>query len=190
MITEKRTTNETQILIQLNLYGSGTSEVDTGIGFFNHLIQTFSRFSSIDLQMHATGDLEVDQHHLVEDCGISLGQAIDKALKTRENIERCGFSILPMDDSLSRAVIDFGGRPYSIFEAKFKRRFCGDFDLDLMTEFFRGLANGSRANIHLKTEYGNNDHHIAESLFKAFGKALKMAIQITENGLLSTKGVI
>lgn len=185
----ERKTKETEISIILKLNGNGESKISTPIGFFNHMLEAFSKHSLIDIEITASGDLEVDQHHLIEDCGIILGQGFDKALGNRSGIARAGFFIFPMDESLSQAVVDFGGRSFFKFSGEFKRRFCGEFDLDLVEDFFSAFSLNSKSNIYLEILEGKSDHHKIESLFKAFGKAVKMALTPIK-GMPSTKGVI
>lgn len=171
----KRETKETEILIEVNLDGKGKYQIDTGIGFFNHLLELFSKHSLIDLKIKAKGDLNVDEHHTIEDVGICLGKAIRKALGKKKGIERYGF-LLPMDESLVEVAIDLGGRPYLVWNVKFKREKIGDFPTELFEDFFRALANNLKENIHINLRYGRNEHHLAEAIFKGFAKALNMAI--------------
>lgn len=186
-----RKTKETTIKVNVNLDGNGNSEINTGIGFFNHMLEQISKHANIDLKISVKGDLNVDEHHTVEDTGISLGNSILKALGKRIGIQRYGF-ILPMDDSVSLCSIDLGGRPNLKFKCKFKREYIGEFPTELTEEFFRGLAIGMKANIYIKAK-GKNDHHKIESIFKSFAKALNEACRIDErnNGNIpSTKGLL
>lgn len=173
--TIKRKTPETDIVVKVNLDGRGKYQIDTGIGFFNHMLELFSKHSLIDLSIKAKGDLNVDEHHTVEDVGICLGVAICKALGDKRGIERYGF-LLPMDESLIEVAVDLGGRPYLVWNVKFRQEKIGALPTELFEDFFRAVANNLRANIHINLRYGRNEHHIAEAIFKAFAKALKSAI--------------
>lgn len=186
-----RNTKETQIKIKTNLEGTGKYKIKTGIGFFDHMLEQIARHGNIDLQIKAKGDLQVDEHHTVEDTGILLGETILEALGNKKGITRYGF-VVPMDDSVAVCALDLGGRTYLNFKPKFKRELVGEFPTELVEEFFRGLASGLKANIYLHTK-GDNDHHKIESLFKAFAKALNDACRIDErnNNLIpSTKGIL
>jgi len=186
----ERKTSETDIKIFLNLDGSGKYEIDTGIGFLDHMLELFSKHSLIDLKVKCDGDLKVDEHHSVEDVGIVLGQAINTALTSRIGVERYGF-LLPMDESLAEVAVDLGGRSYLVWNAEFKREMIGDMPTELFEEFFRAVADNLKANIHVNLRYGKNEHHMIEGIFKAFARALKMAISRDErakNLLASTKG--
>ncbi len=171
-----RTTRETDVRVEVNLDGTGEAAIRTGIGFFDHMLETLARHSLIDMQIDATGDLGVDEHHTVEDVGMALGRAISAALGERRGIRRYGF-LLPMDESLTRVAIDLGGRSYVVFEANFTRDRVGDLPTELVEDFVRGLADQLRANIHVRLEYGRNDHHKIESIFKALGRALRAAVE-------------
>ncbi|MEW6702598.1 MAG: imidazoleglycerol-phosphate dehydratase HisB [Bacteroidota bacterium] len=189
--SHRRKTDETDIRIKLNLDGSGKSKVETGIGFFDHMLKQLAKHSNIEMKISVKGDLFVDEHHTVEDTGIALGETISKALGDRRGIERYGF-MLPMDDSLAECAIDLGGRAYLSFNCKFVREKIGEFPTELFKEFFRGLSTGLRANIHLKAK-GENDHHKAEAMFKAVARALNQALKFDERAkgsLPSTKGLI
>lgn len=186
-----RKTKETEIKININLDGNGISKISTGIGFFDHMLEQISKHANFDLEIKVKGDLNVDEHHTVEDVGISLGESISKALGKKLGIQRYGF-VAPMDESVSVCAIDLGGRSNLKFKCKFKREFVGEFPTELTEEFFRGLSSGIKANIYIKTK-GKNDHHKIESIFKAFAKALNEACRIDErnNGFIpSTKGLI
>ncbi|MFH1588554.1 MAG: imidazoleglycerol-phosphate dehydratase HisB [Candidatus Diapherotrites archaeon] len=188
-----RNTTETQIQLELNLDGTGKYEIQTGIGFLNHMLEIFSNNSLIDLKLKAKGDIEVDEHHLLEDIGICIGQALNEALGDRKGINRAGFFAYPMDEALSIASIDFSGRPNLKFKAKFRRRYCGGLDLDLMEDFFKGFSDNSKSSLHILMAYGRNDHHKIEAIFKAFGKAVKMAVSKDKKiqGIIpSTKGLL
>ncbi len=187
----ERKTKETSIKISINLDGSGKFKVNTGIGFFDHMLEQLAKHSNIDLDLTAKGDLNVDEHHTVEDVGIALGEAIDKALSDKRGIARYGF-LLPMDDSITECAIDLSGRPYLVFKCKFQREFVGDFPTELAKEFFKSLAQGMRANIYIQTS-GENDHHKIESMFKAIAKSLNEALKYdprNRKSLPSTKGVL
>ncbi len=189
----RRETRETAIQVSVALEGSGTVRVSTGIGFFDHLLEALALHGGIDLDLAARGDLHVDQHHLVEDCGIALGQALRDALGDRKGIERTGFFVFPMEESLATAAIDLAGRPSLVFKARFRRACVGGLETDTIGEFLRGMTRGLKADLHVVLPYGWNDHHKAEALFKAVGKSLKVAI--SRDGryrdlVPSTKGMI
>lgn len=186
-----RKTKETNIKIKVDLDGSGKSRIKTGIGFFDHMLEQLSKHSNIDLSISVKGDLNVDEHHTVEDTGIALGEAIDRALGDRKGIERYGF-MLPMDDSLAQCALDLGGRAYLNFKCKWNREKIGELPTELIKEFFRGLTTGLRATLHLKAT-GKNDHHKAESLFKVFARSLNMALKFdsrNKGNLPTTKGIL
>ncbi|MFH0714262.1 MAG: imidazoleglycerol-phosphate dehydratase HisB [Candidatus Diapherotrites archaeon] len=178
----ERKTNETSIQVAVNLDGKGKSKIDTGIGFFNHMLELLSKHSLIDLKVSAKGDLNVDQHHTIEDVAIILGKAIDKALASKKGTARYGWQYVPMDESLAFCAIDLSGRPYLKMEAKLKD--------ETIEEFFKALANEMKANIHLKLVYGKNEHHKTEALFKAFARALREAVGFDkrQKWIPSTKG--
>ena len=189
----KRKTKETIIICNANLDGTGTSQIQTGIGFFNHMLEIFSHHSLIDLEIKATGDTHVDLHHTVEDTGYTLAQAIIKALGDKKGIKRYGFFYVPMDECLSRCVIDFSGRPELILKIDLGLKKIGEMDTELFNEFFKAFTNESKCNLHIENLYGANNHHIIESCFKAFAKSVRMAIEIDEkikNIIPSTKGYI
>lgn len=189
--TVQRITKETKITISVNLDGVGKYKINTGIGFFNHMLEQLSCHSLIDIELEAIGDLHIDFHHTVEDCGIALGEAIKKALGDKIGITRFGESLVPMDETLSRCVIDLSGRAYPIFNCEFKRDKIGEMDCELFREFFFALAQSSACNLHLENLYGTNNHHIIESCFKATARAFRQAITIDErkkNAINSTKG--
>jgi imidazoleglycerol-phosphate dehydratase len=186
-----RNTLETQISVALNLDGSGKSNFDTGIPFLEHMLEQIARHGSFDLEIKASGDLHIDDHHTVEDIGITLGQAFKQALGDKKGIMRYGHSYVPLDEALSRVVIDFSGRPGIEYRVKFTRPRIGQFDVDLFHEFFQGFANHAPATLHLDNLSGENAHHIAETIFKAFGRALRFAVAKDERmqGIIpSTKG--
>ncbi len=186
-----RKTLETQISVVLNLDGEGNSSFDTGIPFLEHMLEQIARHGSIDLEISATGDLDIDDHHTVEDIGISLGQAFKEALADKKGIMRYGHAYVPLDEALSRVVIDFSGRPGIEYRVKFSRPRIGQFDVDLIHEFFQGFVNHAPATLHIDNLAGQNAHHIAETMFKAFGRALRFAVSRDERmqGVIpSTKG--
>jgi imidazoleglycerol-phosphate dehydratase len=197
-----RKTGETDIAVIINIDGGGVSDIDTGIGFFDHMLTALSKHSGIDITVKAAGDLNVDAHHTVEDTGIVLGQAFAKALaETGESgeqgeqgnspvkIARYGSAFIPMDEALGFCSLDISNRPYLVFDADFNSDRCGDFDCDLAEEFFRSFAFNAGITLHLKKMYGKNDHHVIEALFKALAYSLKAAVKPSQT-LLSTKGVI
>ena len=174
----ERNTKETQIKADINLDGNGVSNLSAGLPFLEHMLEQVSRHGMFDLNIVAKGDLEIDAHHTVEDIGIVLGQAFDKALGDKTGITRFGSCYVPLDESLSRVVLDFSGRPGVQYNATYPRSRVGEFDIDLLQEFFHGFSNHAKATIHIDNIRGCNAHHIAETIFKAFGKALKMAVSI------------
>ena len=186
-----RDTSETQIVLSINLDGSGDSHFATGLPFFDHMLTQISRHGMIDIHIEATGDLEVDAHHMVEDVGIVLGQALKEAIGDKSGITRYGHAYVPLDEALSRVVIDLSGRPGLHYGVEYTRARVGGFDIDLLREFFQGLVNHSMMTVHLDNLKGVNAHHQAETLFKAFGRALRMAVTADErmSGIVpSTKG--
>jgi imidazoleglycerol-phosphate dehydratase len=191
--TIERNTLETQITVTVNLDGTGKTDFQTGIPFLNHMLDQIARHGMIDMTINAKGDLDIDAHHTVEDVGITLGQAFAKALGDKKGISRYGHAYVPLDESLSRVVIDFSGRPSLYYEATFNRAFIGDFDVDLLREFFQGFVNHAGVTLHIDNLKGGNAHHIAETVFKAFGRAVRNAITFDERmrGIMpSTKGVL
>ncbi len=188
----KRVTKETDISCRLNLDGSGKADIDTGIGFFDHMLNGFTRHGLFDLSLKCKGDLNVDCHHSVEDCGIVLGQAIREAVGEKAGIRRYGSFILPMDEALILTAIDLSGRPYFVFDLDFKDQKCGDMDTALCREFFYAVSYSAMMNLHIKELSGLNDHHVMEAAFKSFGKALDQAVSVDDRieGILSTKGVL
>jgi imidazoleglycerol-phosphate dehydratase len=188
-----RDTLETQISVELNLDGSGNSSFDTGIPFLEHMLEQIARHGSFDIEINASGDLHIDDHHTVEDIGITLGQAFKQALGDKKGIMRYGHAYVPLDEALSRVVIDFSGRPGIEYRVEFTRPRIGQFDVDLFHEFFQGFANHAPATLHIDNLEGNNAHHIAETIFKAFGRALRFAVSSDERmqGVIpSTKGTL
>ena len=187
----ERNTKETQIAIQLNLDGSGQVKLDTGLPFFEHMLDQVARHGRLDLDLHAKGDLEIDAHHTVEDVGITLGQAFAQAVGDKQGIYRYGYAYVPLDEALSRVVIDFSGRPGLEFRVQFPRARVGDFDVDLIHEFFQGFVNHANVTLHVDNLSGSNSHHIAETVFKAFGRALRIAVTADprmQGEVPSTKG--
>lgn len=190
--TITRTTKETDITLQVNLDGSGQTSLNTGVGFFDHMLDALSRFALLDLTLTCRGDLHVDAHHTVEDAGICLGRAIREALGDRAGIRRVGSAYLPMDEALAFAAIDISGRPYLAFDADFTAPMVGAFDTQLAEEFFRAVAVNAGLTVHVKVLAGRNDHHKLEAMFKAFGLALRDAAAVDPRvtGVLSTKGAL
>ncbi|PKR80171.1 bifunctional histidinol-phosphatase/imidazoleglycerol-phosphate dehydratase [Brumimicrobium salinarum] len=182
-----RVTNETSILIKLNLDGSGQSNLDTGLPFFDHMLEQIAKHGNIDLAVKVKGDLEIDEHHTIEDVAITLGETFIQALGSKRGIERYGF-LLPMDDCLAQVAIDFGGRPWLMWEAEFKREMVGDMPTEMFMHFFKSFSDAAKCNLNIKAE-GDNEHHKIEAIFKAFAKAIKSAVSKTENySIPSTKG--
>lgn len=189
--TVTRKTLETQISVTLNLDGTGISKFDTGIPFLEHMLDQIARHGLLDIEINAKGDLHIDDHHTAEDIGITLGQAFAQALGDKKGIQRYGFSYVPLDEALSRVVIDFSGRPGMEYRVKYPRAAIGSFDVDLIHEFFQGFVNHALATLHIDNLSGNNAHHIAETIFKAFGRAIRVAMTADErmSGVIpSTKG--
>jgi imidazoleglycerol-phosphate dehydratase len=170
-----RVSKETQIRISLNIEGKGKYQVSTGIRFFDHMIELFAHHGGFDLKLKAVGDLDVDQHHTVEDVGIALGQAFDKALGSRRGILRAGYFLMPMDETMGMSAVDFCGRSAAVVDTKVRVRLVGDLQTELVEDFFEGFARGARANVHARVLYGRSNHHKIEALFKAFARALRAA---------------
>jgi imidazoleglycerol-phosphate dehydratase len=191
--TLDRKTTETKIALKLTIEGHGLYSVSTGIRFFDHMLELFTRHGAFDLELNCKGDLDVDQHHTVEDVGIALGEAVDQALGGKKGILRAGYFVMPMDETLAVAAIDLSGRVACVVKTKVKTRLVGDLQSELVEDFFEGFARGARANVHLKTLYGRSSHHKVEALFKAFARALRVACsrdkQLGEM-LPSTKGLL
>ena len=188
-----RKTNETDITVDVDLDGSGKGTFSTGVPLLEHMLDQIARHGLIDLNIKAIGDLEIDAHHTVEDVGITLGQAISKAVGEKKSITRYGHAYVPLDEALSRVVIDLSGRPGLIYEVDFPRARIGDFDVDLFLEFFQGFVNHAQCTVHIDSIRGRNAHHIIETIFKALGRALRMAVQYDlrmEGTTPSTKGVL
>ena len=188
--TVTRETRETRITAVLNLDGTGKTELNTGIGFFDHMLDGFARHGLFDLTLHCEGDLTVDCHHTIEDCGIVLGTAIRQAIGDKAGLVRYGSCLLPMDESLALCAVDLGGRPYLVYEAEFAGQSCGGMDVQMAREFFYAVSYSAMMNLHLTVLYGENDHHKLEAMFKAFAKALDAATRQDPriSGVLSTKG--
>ena len=189
----ERNTLETQIKVQVNLDGTGTCKLNTGVPFLEHMLDQVARHGLIDLEIEAKGDLEIDAHHTVEDIGITLGQAINKAVGDKKGIVRYGHAYVPLDEALSRVVIDFSGRPGIEHRVEYPRASIGDFETDLLHEFFQGFVNHAGVTLHIDNISGDNSHHIAETVFKAFGRAVRMALAADPRmaGIMpSTKGAL
>ena len=189
----KRETRETQIEGSLTLEGKGRYEISTGIRFFDHMLELVTRHGGFDMKLRATGDLDVDQHHTVEDVGITLGEAVSAALGDRKGINRAGYFLMPMDETLGLAAIDLSGRPHAVVDLKVKVRMVGDLQSELVHDFFDGFATGARANVHVKVLYGRSSHHHIEAVFKAFARALRVACATDRRlakMLPSTKGLL
>ena len=189
--TVTRTTRETDIKIKVTLDGKGTANIDTGIGFFDHMLTALSVHSGISMEINVKGDLHVDGHHTVEDTGIALGQALAAALGNKSGIKRYGTFYIPMDESLAMTSLDISNRPFLVFNAEFTNQSCGDYDVCLTEEFFRAFAFNAGITMHINLMYGTNDHHKCEAIYKSCAHALKEAVEFTESGkTLSTKGVL
>jgi imidazoleglycerol-phosphate dehydratase len=189
----ERNTSETQIRVSLNLDGDGRGRFETGLPFLDHMLDQVSRHGLIDLDVQARGDLHIDAHHTVEDIGITLGQAVDLAVGDKKGIRRYGHAYVPLDEALSRVVVDFSGRPGLSYGVEFPRERIGDFDVDLFLEFFRGFVNHAKVTLHIDNLKGQNAHHIAETIFKAFGRAIRMALEPDprmQGTIPSTKGTL
>ncbi|HOE61219.1 MAG TPA: imidazoleglycerol-phosphate dehydratase HisB [Kiritimatiellia bacterium] len=187
-----RTTRETDIAVTLNLDGSGVSRIETGVGFFDHMLELLARHALVDLEVRAKGDVHVDYHHTVEDVGLVLGACLNEALGERRGIRRYGFALLPMDEALCEVVIDLGGRPFLVFASPMKHMRVRDFEMQLLEEFFRAVTVEGRLNLHVRQVYGDETHHVCEAIFKGFARALRMAVEPDprETGIPSSKGTI
>lgn len=186
-----RKTKETDIAVSLNLEGTGNSELDIGLPFFEHMLEQIARHGMVDMKIKAVGDLHIDAHHTVEDVGITLGKALNDAIGNKSGIARYGHAYVPLDEALSRVVIDFSGRPSLEYSVEYPRARVGDFDVDLIREFFQAVCNHAHITLHITNISGRNAHHIAETVFKAFGRALRMAASFdsrSEGSIPSTKG--
>lgn len=188
--TLRRTTGETDISISLTIDGTGRFEGTSGIGFFDHMLHLLARHSGMDISLACQGDLDVDNHHTIEDIGITLGEVFEKALGDKKGIHRYGCFFCPMDETLSRIVLDLSGRSYLVFDVDIPVERIGSFETEMTREFFLAFANNAKMNLHMATLYGVNGHHIVESLFKGIGHALKEAVTIEGDTVLSTKGVL
>lgn len=188
----ERNTSETSIKISLDLDGTGKYNINTGIGFFDHMLNLTCKHGLLDLDIQAKGDLEVDSHHTIEDIGIVLGKCIEKAIGDKKGIKRYGTSFLPMDETLALASLDISGRPFLVFDGEFTCDKLGDFDVEMVEEFFRAVVFNAGITLHLKIMYGKNNHHMVEALFKAFGRAFREAVSKDSKikGVMSTKGVL
>ncbi|MFO7937513.1 MAG: imidazoleglycerol-phosphate dehydratase HisB [Kiritimatiellia bacterium] len=188
----ERKTRETDIKIKINLDGTGRFEIDTGIGFLDHMLELLAKHSLIDLAVKASGDIHVDYHHTVEDLGLVLGACISKALGDRKGIRRYGFFLMPMDETLCEAVVDLGGRPYIVFQSPMKHMMVRDFEVKLIEEFFRAFSVEGRMNIHMRQIQGDDVHHVCEAFFKGFARALRAAVETDprESGVPSSKGTL
>jgi len=191
--TIHRKTNETDIRLKLNLDGRGKACITTGIRFFDHMLDLVARHGAFDLEVHARGDLDVDQHHTVEDVGVTFGDAVQKALGSKRGILRAGYFLMPMDETLAAAAVDLGGRPCCVVKAKIAAKRVGDFQVELMEDFFQGFARAAKANVHLRVLCGRSSHHQVEAAFKAFARALRFAVakdKRLRKVLPSTKGLL
>lgn len=185
-----RKTKETEVNVYVNLDGEGHVDIDTGIGFFDHMLTAFGVHSGFDLTIKVKGDLDVDPHHTVEDTGIVLGQALASAIGDKNGISRYGMAFIPMDEALGFSSVDICGRPFLKYKVRFASEKLGDMDTQLVEEFFRAVAFNSCTTLHVKRQYGKNDHHICEAVFKAFAHAFKKAVKVESDNVLSTKGVL
>jgi len=191
--TIHRKTNETDIRLKLNLDGHGKARIATGIRFFDHMLDLVARHGAFDLHVDARGDLDVDQHHTVEDVGIAFGEAVQKTLGSKRGILRAGYFLMPMDETLAAAAVDLGGRPYCVVKAKIAAKRVGDFQVELLEDFFQAFAQSAKANVHLRSLYGRSSHHQVEAIFKAFARALRFAVsrdRRLRQVLPSTKGLL
>ncbi len=186
----ERKTQETDIVVEVNIDGTGTHEINTGVGFLDHMLSHVSQHGRIDLTIRAKGDLQVDAHHTVEDVAICVGECLKEAIGDKKGIARYGNSSVPMEDALGNVAVDLSGRPFCVFRAEFPTEKIGEFDVECIEEFLRSLANTAKLNLHINVPYGTNSHHIAEAIFKALGQALAHAVKITGGEVPSTKGVL
>jgi len=186
----ERKTKETDIVAEMVLDGQGAYDIDTGVGFLDHMLSHLAKHSGIDLTVKAKGDLEVDAHHTVEDVGICLGNCLGNALGDRKGIARYGSSSVPMEDALANVALDLSGRPFCAYKAEYRTEKIGDFDVECIEEFLRSFANAAKLNLHVNVPYGTNSHHIAEAIFKALGQAVRQAVRIVSTDIPSTKGTL
>ena len=186
----QRKTNETDITVELNLDGEGRYEINTGVGFFDHMLTHLSKHSKIDMMLKATGDLETDAHHTIEDVGICLGEALCQSLADKKGITRYGHSIVPMEDAKAEVTVDLSGRPFLVYKAEFPSEKIGEFDVECVEEFLRSFSTVGKFNLHTQVPYGANSHHIAEAIFKALGQAIGAAVKVIGTDVPSTKGVL
>jgi len=186
----ERKTKETDIRCEVNLDGAGRYEIDTGIGFLDHMLTHVSKHGKIDMTLKAKGDLEVDSHHTVEDVGICLGEALVKALGDKKGIARYGTSSVPMEDALANVSVDLSGRPFCVYNAQYRTERIGDLDVECVEEILRAFSNSARLNLHVNVPYGTNSHHIAEAIFKGLGRSLAQAVRIVGDEIPSTKGML
>jgi len=185
-----RKTNETDISIEMNLDGEGRYEIDTGVGFLDHMLTHLSKHGKIDLNVKCKGDLEVDAHHTVEDVGICLGECLRSAIGDKKGITRYGNSSVPMEDAIANVAVDLSGRAFCVYEVNYHTEKIGDFDVECIEEFLRSFSNAGKLNLHINVPYGSNSHHIAEAIFKSLGQSLAIAIKITGTDIPSTKGTL
>ena len=192
MTTINRKTSETQIAVELNLHGFGKYNINTGVPFLDHMLELWAKHGLFDLNVTATGDIEIDDHHTVEDIGICLGEAIDKALGDKFGIVRYGFFVLPMDEALVEVALDLSGRPFVVFDVEWKQEQIKNFDVSLIEEFWRAVGTAAKANLHINLKYGKDAHHVSEAIFKAAARALSNAVTIDSRrkGIPSTKGTL
>jgi imidazoleglycerol-phosphate dehydratase len=188
--TIERKTTETDISLKMDLDGQGQYQIDTGIGFFDHMLSHLAKHGKMDLTLRAKGDLQVDDHHTVEDVAICLGQALCKALGDKKGIARFGDSVVPMEDAKAQATVDLSGRPYLVYRAKYNTQKIGDFDVECVEEFLRAFSTAGQFNLHIDVPYGVNSHHIAEAIFKALGQSLASAVKVIGGDIPSTKGIL
>lgn len=188
--TIERKTTETDISLKMDLDGQGQYQIDTGIGFFDHMLSHLAKHGKMDLTLKAKGDLHVDDHHTVEDVAICLGQALCKALGDKKGIARFGDSVVPMEDAKAQATVDLSGRPYLVYRAKYNTQKIGEFDVECVEEFLRAFSTAGQFNLHIDVPYGVNSHHIAEAIFKALGQSLATAVKVIGGDIPSTKGIL
>ncbi len=186
----QRKTSETDIDCTLKLDGTGTYDINTGVGFLDHMLTHVSKHGSIDLTLKASGDLHIDAHHTVEDVGLVLGECLLKALGNKQGIARYGTGTVPMEDALANVTVDLSGRPYCVYNADYRTNRIGDFDVECLEELLRSIANTGKFNLHVNVPYGTNSHHIAEAIFKGLGQALAQAVKIVRDDIPSTKGTL